>query len=87
MKKLKNMKFVFMKLKVMRVFRCKYRGNEKKRRFVGLEWEKNGWKLNSRALRAQKWWFMMVGKIDDNGVIVNKKKWCGCIWFFSEFRN
>ena len=24
----------------------------------------------------------MVGKIDDNGIIVNKKKWCGCIWFF-----
>ena len=31
-------------------------------------------KLNSRALRAQKWWLMIVGKIDDNGVIVNKKK-------------
>ena len=27
----------------------------------------------------------MVGKIDDNGIIVNKKKWCGCIWLFVNF--
>ena len=28
----------------------------------------------------------MVGKIDDSGIIVNKKKWCGCIcFFFCEF--
>ena len=41
--------------------------------------------MNSRALRAQKWWFMMVEKIDDNDIIVNKKKWRGCIWFFVNF--
>ena len=34
----------------------------KKLRFVGLKWEKGGWKLNSRALRALQWWFMMVEK-------------------------
>ena len=27
----------------------------------------------------------MVGKIDDDGIIVNKKKWCGCICFFVNF--
>ena len=28
---------------------------------------------------------MVVGKIDDDGIFVNKKKWLGCIWFFSNF--
>ena len=28
---------------------------------------------------------MMVGKIDDNDIIVNKEKWYGCIWFFVNF--
>ena len=27
----------------------------------------------------------MVGKIDDNDIIVNKEKWYGCIWFFVNF--
>ena len=27
----------------------------------------------------------MVGKIDDSDIIVNKKKWCGCIQFFVNF--
>ena len=27
----------------------------------------------------------MVGKIDDNDIIVNKKKRCRCIWFFVNF--
>ena len=41
---------------------------------------KIGWKLNSKALRAQKLWFMVVEKIDDDDIIINKKKWLGCIW-------
>ena len=28
----------------------------------------------------------MVEKNDDNDIIVNKKKWCGCIWFFVNFK-
>ena len=28
---------------------------------------------------------MVVEKIDDDGIFVNKKKWLGCIWFFVNF--
>ena len=28
---------------------------------------------------------MVVEKIDDDGIIVNKKKLLGCIWFFVNF--
>ena len=28
---------------------------------------------------------MVNGKIHDNDIIVNKKKWLGCIWFLVNF--
>lgn len=42
-------------------------------------------KIEFLSFRAQKWWFMVVGKIDDDDIFVNKKKWLGCIWFFVNF--
>ena len=29
---------------------------------------------------------MVVEKIDDNGIFVNKNNWLGCIWFLVNFK-
>ena len=54
-------------------------------KFFWVRMRKKWLKIEFLSFRAQKWWFMVVGKIDDDGIFVNKKKWLGCIWFFVNF--
>ena len=46
---------------------------------------KTGQKLNSWALRAQNWLFVVAGNFDDNDIVVNKENCLGCSWFFAIF--